>query len=265
MYMNEDFNFKRSDLLNEFFAEEYITSEDVNIMDYYAFGHELGHLFGLILAELSGYKLATANYIIIEKKEQKIFTERDDFKPLNKTYSCFDLYNEKNMCYDEDDEKRLSSKLNDINKSLYYFSYLLLGGIFHLSIYSDKPTTEHFDYCYTDDELNIDYNGIYGRAGNDWSKLKRLASLKQWKLVELKNLRSDIYHFLQSTQIFVHLKPKIVGLYQELKIKQKIEGYDLIKIEGKLKEIFIELPEFAPNYHYMIIQKYFRILEHQKF
>jgi hypothetical protein len=228
--MEEDFNFDNPKSLSNYFEIENIPSEDIGKMDYNAFWHELGHLFGLLLAEANNIKLATAERIIIINNDQKI---------------CI-----------KDDEQRLALKLNDIKKNLYYFTYLLMGGIFHLYIFVDNPTNDHFESCYTDDGLNVDFSGIHGRAGSDWSKICQLASLKQWKLSELEKLRLDIYQFLKNAKIFECLKPKVEELYKEFKNKQIIEGEDLIKSEEKLKEVFTDIPKFTSEFHNKIIKRY---------
>jgi len=262
--MDKDFNFDNSKGLKDLFTEKDVVQSNVYKMDYNAFWHELGHLFGLILAEANGTKLAIAEKIIIKSNCQKITIKEDDFKPLDKTYPCNDFYNQQNKCYEKDDEQRLELKLNDTNRSLYYFSYLLFGGIFHLFIFIENPTLEHFEDCFADDELNVDIMGIYGQAGNDWSKLRRLASLKQWKLVHLKNLRLDIYKFLKKNKIFEKLTPKLEELYEELKNSQTIDGNNLIKSEEKLKEIFKDIPEFTSKYHNKIVKKYIKILKNRE-
>jgi len=259
--MEVNFNFGNS--LCDFSEERNKSSTNAGI-DYNAFWHELGHLFGLVLAEVNGNKLAGVKKNIIKKNDQKIFTEGDDFKPINKTNCDIDFYGQQNMCYEKVNEQRLTLKLNDANKSLYYFSYLLLGGIFQLFISIDNPTVKDFEDCYTNDKLNDDIKGISGRAENDWCKLRRLASLKQLDLSYFKNLRFDMYHFLKNNKIFEHLKPKVEKLYGALKNIEIIEGHNLMKSEEILTEIFIEIPKFASEYQSIIVEKYIKILKYRK-
>ncbi len=80
--MEEDFNFDNPKDLCDSFKERNTPSKDTFEINYNAFWHELGHLFGLILAEINNYKLATSEKIIIDNVDQKLCIKNDGFPLL---------------------------------------------------------------------------------------------------------------------------------------------------------------------------------------
>lgn len=170
--------------------------------------HEMGHLIGHQMAKRLGYDFGKITALHFGESPKICTTSI--YSPKGNVLECIDEYGLKNMCLDDQqDIDRIAAAVKDKKATLAYIIYLLGGGLFNIYAVKETPDESDFNDCYLDsiEEEGADF--ITARAGNDWSKVRRLAQIDHWDLKALVDLRSALFFLLRDNGVFALLKPTL--------------------------------------------------------
>lgn len=197
--------------------------------------HEMGHLVGHQIAGKLGFHLGAIDKIDFGNAP-RIFT-LSMYSPAGKLMDCTDSYGLRNMCFDcQADIDRISQAVKNKRMTLAYFLYLLCGGLFNIYAVTKNPDSSDFEDCYLDSAEHEGVDYITARAGNDWSKLRRLAQFEMWDLGILKNLRSGLFFLFLDFGAFCLLAPFLDSVDEKYN-GQLLSGKDLEALETELENI----------------------------
>lgn len=213
--------------LVDFFNEE--DEPGLNKLHISIAWHEMGHLTGHLIADRIGYNFGTVTSMDLSTNAKISIISQ--YSPLGRVLECMDKYGFKNMCFDdEQDIERITELVKDKRMTLSYISYLIMGGLFNIYAIKQDPDSSDFEDCFTDSvELYVP-DDFTARAGNDWSKVRRLAQIEFWDIEQLKKFR---------TKLFILLKSRVFSLIDPV-IKQIDDQYNGTKLEGESLEDIIK-------------------------
>ena len=248
-YMEPDFSDSGS--LIDFLDEE-CESEDHKLHNSIAW-HELGHLTGHLIAERLGYNFGSV--ISVDLSSNAKISVISPYNPLGRVLECLDKYGYKNMCFDdEQDIERIAELVKDKRMTLAYISYLVMGGLFNIYAIKQDPDVSDFEDCFTDSIELYTPDGLTARAGNDWSKVRRLAQIEFWNIEQLKMFRAKLFILLKD-RVFDLIDP-VIKLIDEQYNGTILQGEsldDIIKkigdvLEGLTNDFWIELTAIIEDF-----------------
>lgn len=214
--------------------------------------HEMGHFIGNKIALRNGFNLGDITAVKFSDPA-RIFTD-SIYSPAGKTIFCQDYYGCPNLCFDDaKDLERISNAVKNKIMTMYYILYLICGGFFNIYTIESKPSDQDFEDCYLDSEDEMDIYGFKARAGNDWSKVRRLAQIDRWDLENLKAFRKEVYLLFLDHNIFSGFQDLINDA--DIRFNSKmVEGEELKNLDNEILSILNQFNDaFREQLHGLIV------------
>lgn len=182
----------------EEFSESNTEPEKFHITNVW---HEMGHFIGHNIARRCGFDFGEITAVDFGEAP-RVFV-KSIYSPNGEVGECHDYYGLPNLCFqDPADISRITAAVKDKEKTLAYILYLLCGGYFNIYIITKQPTEEDFENCYLDSIPDTKWNNFIARAGNDWTKTRRLSQIDRWDYADLKKFRSEVYYLFYTYNVF---------------------------------------------------------------
>lgn len=205
---NNDWNFGNNLNSNDF---EIASKEDT--IPKAIIWHEMGHVFGDIIANSVGDNFGTIKEIVFTDKPYVKFENNcgSYFYEGKELAECRDFYGQRNRCIDENITVKVAAF--DKSRILAYILYLTFGGLFNIYACNDDPAEQDFDDCFIDDYKNCDLSKFYACGGNDWSKCRIVAGNQKLHLGKIIEFRNTLFFLLIECDVFKKLDSFINNVY----------------------------------------------------
>lgn len=243
----------------DFEGEEDNESTQNSKVEEHVVWHELGHLIGFTITKQFDYNFGMIIQLNLHKLNPCIKIESDLFRANNIVHRSKIDFGIGEFIYEQEDQKRLRSNLDDTYRFIVYTIYLLAGGLFNLYAFKKTPKPKDFEICFLDETDEIESNSFKARAGNDWTKLKSLIKLKEWDEKIFLEFRFKLFFLLKNFNIYELFRELIEKVEAEYNGKL-IQGTELTSLTRQVSKALKGNGEFQQSLSKLIMHTHQKLI-----
>ena len=208
--------------------------DDINKIESQTVWHEIGHVIGFIISQKFNKQFGAISGIVLIDEKARVEHNCNLFKAKDNVPRDRDEIGNTIFYYSQKDNKRLKENLDDPLRFLEYSIFTLSGGLFNIYSINPNPTKIDFENCFLDDPDQKQEGSFISMAGNDWSKLRNLIAIKNWKENIFFNFKIELFELMKKHRLFESYREIIENVDSTFNGREII-GLDLEELINKIQ------------------------------